>query len=224
MAASTDPAIFIISRPSKCSECGTDLPRGDWLTLVGDGEQRDALCLTCADLDHLVFLPRGNAALTRRAGKYSSLRAVVLKWSRSRQRYERQGTAVEESALDRAEEECLADAEARELRAERRRERDAQHDEAFAGQFAEAILQHYPSAPDEDAVRIACHACQRNSGRVGRIAAARELDPKVIQLAVRAYLRHRHTDYDRLLMSGVPRDQARRQIARELDAAEAKWQ
>jgi hypothetical protein len=25
------------------------------------------LCLSCADLDHLIYLPRGDAALTRRA-------------------------------------------------------------------------------------------------------------------------------------------------------------
>ena len=40
-----------------------------------------ALCLTCADLDHLAFLPPGDAALTRRARKYSTLAAVVLKWA-----------------------------------------------------------------------------------------------------------------------------------------------
>ena len=33
-----------------------------------------ALCLACADLDHLEYLPRGNVALTRRAAKYSKLR------------------------------------------------------------------------------------------------------------------------------------------------------
>ena len=63
------------------------------------------LCLPCAGLDHLVFLASGNAALTRRAGKYSTLRAVVVRYSRARKRYERQGILVEEPALVRAEEE-----------------------------------------------------------------------------------------------------------------------
>jgi hypothetical protein len=62
-------------------------------------------------LDHLIFLPSGNAALTRRAGKYSTLSAVVLQWSRARKRYERQGLLVEEAALQRAQKECLADDE-----------------------------------------------------------------------------------------------------------------
>jgi hypothetical protein len=47
----------------------------------------------------------GDAALTRRAGKHSKLSAVVLKWSRARKRYERQGLLVEETVLQRAEDE-----------------------------------------------------------------------------------------------------------------------
>ncbi len=61
------------------------------------------LCLTCADLDHLVYLPRGDTALTRRARKHSALSAVVVRFSRARKRYERQGVLVEESALEQAE-------------------------------------------------------------------------------------------------------------------------
>src|SRR5271165_352911 len=78
------------------------------------------LCLSCAALDHLIYLPRGDAALTRRAKKYSALSAVVVRFSRSRGRHERKGILIEEAALERAEEECLADGEQR----ARRRERD----------------------------------------------------------------------------------------------------
>lgn len=223
MARTGDPAVFIIARATACSECGAELGAGSWITLAGEGETREPFCLSCADLDHLVFLPRGDAALTRRAGKYSGLRCEVLKWSRSRKRYERQGVLVEENALDQAEEECLADAEARERRAERRRQRDAELDEEFAARFRDAILAAYPAAPREEAEAIARHACKRNSGRVGRSAAARELDATAVRLAVRASLRHGSTRYDRLLMSGVPRDEARREIAADLDAAEDAW-
>lgn len=66
-------------------------------------QRKGALCLACGDLDHLVFLSAGDAALTRRARKYSILSAVVLKWSRARKRYERQGLLVEECALEKAE-------------------------------------------------------------------------------------------------------------------------
>ena len=57
--------------------------KGEFLFL--DGER--ALCLSCADFDHLEYLPRGDAALTRRAKKYSGLSAVVVRFSRSRGRY-----------------------------------------------------------------------------------------------------------------------------------------
>ena len=87
----TDIKVFITTTEASCGECGEDLGRRAWITLV---EDTGALCLSCADLDHLVFLPSGDAALTRRSRKHSTLAAVVLKWSRARKRYERQGLLV----------------------------------------------------------------------------------------------------------------------------------
>jgi hypothetical protein len=113
MSHSKDLKVFISTTNSSCDECGENLGRKAWITLAGD---RGALCLVCADLDHLVFLPSGDAALTRRARKHSTLSAVVLKWSRPRKRYERQGVLVEEKALGQAEQQCLADSEVRERR------------------------------------------------------------------------------------------------------------
>src|SRR5258707_15018998 len=86
-----DLKVFISGRESTCDECSEMLGRGAWICLLGE---RGALCLSCADLDHLVFLPAGDTALTRRARKHSMLSAVVLKWSHARQRYERQGLPV----------------------------------------------------------------------------------------------------------------------------------
>ncbi len=56
-------------------------------------------------LGDLVFLSAGDAALTRRAKKASGRSAVVVRFSRARKRYERQGLLVEEAALLRAREE-----------------------------------------------------------------------------------------------------------------------
>src|SRR3989441_2863874 len=117
--------VFISNRESKCDDCGEDLGRKAWITLE---REKGALCLSCADLDQLVFLPSGDAALTRRARKHSLLSAVVLKWSRSRKRYERQGLLVEERALELAEDECLADADVRSRRREREAERRGEVD------------------------------------------------------------------------------------------------
>ncbi len=224
MAEREDPTVFIAHREGACAECGKKLEGGEWITLSGaEGEVAEALCLGCSDLDHLVFLPRGNAALTRRAGKHSTLRAVVVAWNRRRKRYERQGTLVGEDALRRAEEECLADADLRARRAERRRQRDQLADAGYVADFTREILRAYPQVPPERAAKIALHACQRHSGRVGRSAAGKGLDPKTIRLAVRAHLRHTATNYDELLMAGVPRREARAEIADALDAAERRW-
>ncbi|MDE3076547.1 MAG: DUF2293 domain-containing protein, partial [Chloroflexota bacterium] len=89
------PDLVVISplKEWSCTECGGT---GDFLMMEGDGPR----CLACADLGHLVFLAAGDAALSRRAKKASHLSAVVVRFSRSRKRYERQGILVEESALE----------------------------------------------------------------------------------------------------------------------------
>ena len=122
MAKTTDLKVFITSGEASCEECGEDLGRQAWIFLE---KEKGALCLSCADLDHLVYLPAGDAALTRRSRKHSTLVAVVLEWSRARKRYERQGLLIEEEALTQAEQECLADADARARQRERAAERRA---------------------------------------------------------------------------------------------------
>ena len=83
-------AVFIARSEVTCDECKEELGRHAWITLAGeDRENRRALCLACADLDHLVYLPRGDTALTRRARTHSTLSAVVVRFSRARKRYER---------------------------------------------------------------------------------------------------------------------------------------
>ena len=100
--------VFSVVRASKCTECGADLFKGSLLRLEGE----KALCNVCADLDRLEFLPSGDAVVTRRASKYSTLRRRGPMVA-SRKRYQRQGILVEPEAIKRAEEESLADAEAR---------------------------------------------------------------------------------------------------------------
>jgi hypothetical protein len=110
--ATLPPTVFSIVRDSTCSQCKRELWKGELLSMQAD----QPLCMECADLDHLVFLESGDAALTRRATKHSSLWAVVVRFSRSRGRYERQGVLVQPEALEKAEEECLEDADLRAAR------------------------------------------------------------------------------------------------------------
>jgi hypothetical protein len=199
-----------------CSECGA----GGSLLTMGD---RGPLCLSCADLDHLVFLPSGDAALTRRARRASGLAAVVVRFSRARKRYERQGILVEESALDQAEAECLADADARARRQERESSRRADQDLVLQAQMATEIVRLYPGISRDRAEEIAGHTGTRGSDRVGRSAAGRALDPGALRLAVAASVRHRDTGYDELLMSGVDRAEARSLVREEVERVLESW-
>lgn len=138
MKKTSDLKVFITTRDSVCDECGENLGRRAWITLI---ENKGALCLSCADLDHLAFLPAGDAALTRRSRKYST----------------------------------------------------------------------------------AEHACLKYSGRVGRSAAAKNLDAQAIKLAVIAHIRHTKTPYDKLLAKGYDRWDARKQVEETVDRILAKW-
>ena len=213
------PPDLIVILPLKdwtCAGCGGT---GDLLTM----EDAGPLCLSCTDMDHLIFIPSGDAALTRRTRQASSLSAVVVRWSRSRKRYERQGILAEEPALVQAEERCLADEEARLRRRERDRERRAGEDVKFQSRMAEEIIRLFPGCPGDRAAAIARHAGLRGSGRVGRSAAGRALDEEAITLAVVASVRHEDTSYDSLLMSGVPRAAAREQVRGAIDRVLADW-
>ncbi len=84
-----------------CHRCGGT---GDFLVMQNPGPA----CLRCVGLDDLEFLSAGNALLTRRVRAKSARHAVVVRFSRSRRRYERQGLLVEPQALTQAQRE-LAD-------------------------------------------------------------------------------------------------------------------
>lgn len=170
-----------------------------------------------------VFLPRGDTALTRRSREESGLSAVVVRFNRRRSRYERQGVLVEEAALARAEERCLADAEARRRRRARDARRRAAQDARLARAFAAEIRRLFPGCPAERAEAIAGHASVRGSGRVGRSAAGRSLSEGAVVSAVVVAVRHLDTPYDRLLMSGVPRHEARRRIAAAVETVLRGW-
>jgi len=96
------PPELVVIRPLQdawtCHRCdGT----GDLLIMENPGPA----CLRCAGLGDLEFLGAGNALLTRRAKAKSPRHAVVVRFSRTRGRYERQGLLVEPQALADAERE-----------------------------------------------------------------------------------------------------------------------
>lgn len=215
-----DIAVFLVTHDAKCDDCGIALPSGSMLLVEPD---KTGLCLDCADLGHLEFLPSGDPAVTRRASKHSKQKAVVVQWNRRRKRYERRGTLVEPKAIELAEAECAADAPERaKRRAEAAVVREVE-DRQYIVDFAAAIRQQFPNCPPDDEKTIAAHACEKHSGRVGRSAGAKELDPAKVRAAVVAHVRHIHTEYDRLLAANVPRKVARDRIADRLEQVLRRW-
>ena len=216
----TDRIVFILRRDTECERCNCERGKGNFICLTGG----QALCLKCAGLSHLEFLPSGDAAVTRRATGYSGQHVVVMKKSAARKRSERQGILAEPEAIRRAEEESAADADQRgrcQKKAAKRREKA---DEAYKAQFAKAIRQQYPGCPEEDCAEIAVHACEKYSGRVGRSAAAKEFDATAIRLAVVAHIRHKHTDYDRLLGRYDDKQLARWEVRGKIEAILGEWE
>jgi len=81
-----------------CHRCGGT---SDFLMMENPGPA----CLRCVGLDDLEFLSAGDTLLTRRAKAKSARYAVVVRFSRSRRRYERRGLLVEPQALADAQRE-----------------------------------------------------------------------------------------------------------------------
>jgi hypothetical protein len=207
--------VYQILREAVCSECGAELEPGS--LLFKEAEQ--PLCLDCSGLGGMEFLAAGDVALTRRATKYSQRVAVVVRFSRSRKRYERQGILAETEALGRAERECLDDAAARARDAERRRKEDRK----LALRMTDEIGQFFPGCPTQERAAIAEHTAVRGSGRVGRSEAGRNLEERALTAAVIAAIRHRHTSYDDLLASGVERASVRQMVAGKIEQLLDAW-
>ena len=79
-----------------CHRCGGS---GNLLIMENPGPA----CLRCVGLADLVFLSAGDALLTRRAKAKSARHAVVMRFSKIRRRYERQGLLVDPEALRQAQ-------------------------------------------------------------------------------------------------------------------------
>lgn len=220
LAKAPDLVVFEkVSQGGNCVECGVELAKGNFLFM----EKGQPLCLACADLDHLVMLPKGDGTLSRRARKHSPLSAVVVRYNRSRNRYERQGVLVTAEAIDLAEAQCAADAPERAARRVQAAVWREAADVKFVQSVTEAIGQQFPGCPPAEAQAIAKHTALRGSGRVGRSAAGRALDPQALKLAVIACIRHQHTPYDQLLMQGTDRLDARALVREKIERVLADW-
>ena len=117
----------------------------------------------------------------------------------------------------------MADADLRAARQARQSVIRAELDQQYVQAFAETVRGRFPGCPAGIENRIAEHACRKYSGRVGRSAMAKRLDPEAVFLAVQAFVRHRFTDYDDLLMAGRDRSDARLEVEGKVSEVLARW-
>jgi hypothetical protein len=103
--------------------------------------------------------------------------------------------------------------------AERRRKQDRE----LVVRMVKEIGNLFPGCPLREVIAIAEHTAVRGSGRVGRSEAGWNLGERALTLAVVAAVRHNHTEYDRLLASGVDREAARKRITGEVEEILAAW-
>ena len=211
--------VFITHLEGACAACGLYLSSGDFVWF----HEGRGYCLNCSDLGNLAFLPSGDHAISRRAARYSQRVATVLRHSKARKRNERQGILADPAAIRRAKEESRADAALRAARMAHQAQVRAAQDLEYVEAFRAAILKEYPGCPVAEANEIAAHACEKYSGRVGRSAAAKQLDSSAVTLAVRAHVRHVHTPYDELLANNCDREVARERVAEQLNRVAEVW-
>lgn len=87
----------------------------------------------------------------------ASKRAIVVRFSGSRGRYPRQGTLVETSALEKAEQESVDDADERVASRVRDAERRREHGRTLVAQMTKQIGLLFPGCPDAELSAIAEH-------------------------------------------------------------------
>lgn len=96
-----------------------------------------------------------------------------------------------------------------------------QRDAALVRQAATELRKQFPRIPDEERETILKHGFRKFSGRVGRTSLI-PLSKKVL-FAVIAHIRHKHTEYDKLMGVGMDRDEARGTIAKGVQGVLQEW-
>jgi hypothetical protein len=93
--ASRAPELVVVQPLNTQWTCHRCDGSGDLLMMETPG----AACMRCVGLNDLNYLPAGDPLLSRRAKAKCTRYAVVVRFSRTRRRYERQGLLIEPQAL-----------------------------------------------------------------------------------------------------------------------------
>lgn len=98
--------------------------------------------------------------------------------------------------------------------------RDAKEEQGRENALA-VLRSMLPGMPPREAEAVVERAFQVGSGRVGRSRSA-ELEEKLV-LAVRAHIRHEHTQYDLFLAEGSDQRDARHAVRAHVDEVYERW-
>lgn len=214
--------IFLTKKEKlSCISCGKRIPVGK--SFVAESENHKGTCFGCSSFVGYVLLPPGDAAMTRRSKKFSTLCGVVLAWNQRRKRYERQGQLVEEAAIEKARIACEKDKEDRVIKNKKAALAREVKDKEYIVEFGREIRFRYPNCPLGREYEIAKHACEKYSGRVGRTANAKLFDAKMIDLAVEAHIRHTETNYDEQFGKGKGKKEIRSEVKMDINGVLRKW-
>lgn len=127
-----------------------------------------------------------------------------------------------EDAVDAARAMAEETERARQLRRKSAAEYRARKEQKSQTEMSGRLLEAFPGMPEDEARMIVAHAFEVGSGRVGRTSS---LDPaEKLDLAVRAHIRHVHTAYEKLLMDGWDREEARDAVRADVNAVYERWQ
>lgn len=159
-----------------------------------------------------ILAPKGNVYITKhcRAKTRAACRPVFVVHNHENQTL---GIGVPHSI----HEEVLALSE---QTAGARAEAVKKKDSALERKTEVEIMKQFPKIPREFVPAILKHMLQKHSGRVGRTS---EPLKKVVALGVRAHVRHKYTDYDKLLRGGIAREEARSKIRDVVEDKVREW-
>lgn len=102
-----------------------------------------------------------------------------------------------------------------------RRDAVAKRDAADITKADAEMQKQFSKMPEAERKQVLKHGFRKSSGRVGRTSRI-PLFKKVI-IAVIAHARHKHTDYDVLLKSGMERNEARKATRRKIETVLRLW-
>jgi hypothetical protein len=102
-----------------------------------------------------------------------------------------------------------------------RRAATEHRDAALIRQAAAALEKEFPNIPDDEKEIVLKHGFRKYSGRVGRTGQLPM--SKKAMLAVIAHIRHKHTNYDKLMDDGMKREEARKEIAKKTQEVLRGW-